>query len=94
MKQMLCRQHNSTENEIDQTNDNKLQIQTNINVYINKTSTQQIKFNPYQKYNDKEIQHNKNENNYKIIKTKHKHIQSTITARQKNQYQNKKKWQE
>ena len=56
---MCSRQHNSTENETDQTNDNKPQIQTNINAYINKTIIQQIKSNPYQKYNNKEIQHNK-----------------------------------
>ena len=56
---MCSRQHNSIKNEIDQTTGNKPQIQININPYINKKITQQIKFNAYQRYNDKERQRNK-----------------------------------
>ena len=68
MKQMWSRQHKKTENEIYQTKANKLQVQSNINAYINKPTTQQIKFNPYQKHNEKEPQSNKNK-----ITTRDKH---------------------
>ena len=87
---MCSRQHNSTENDIDQTNANKPQIQTNINAYINNTITQQIKFNPYQKHNDKEIQRNKKKTPIRQTKLNIKNTQSTITTRQNNQYKTRK----
>ena len=50
---MCSRYHKEIEKEINQTKVNKLQVQTNINAYINRPTTQQINFNSYKTHNEK-----------------------------------------